>query len=225
MTIQFDTKDLMKTLQNTVGYGYGYIAGIESERLNFNRRLGNLIVAMLGKYIDTIARLSPERLHHVYEWGETGVESARLFQFNMVPTISTITITGSFLASGSVSASGGQPFTNKAEIMENGIEIIIEPKESSVLAFEADGETVFVNTQVTIEHPGGPEVEGAFGETVDEFLNGYVQSEVIRKIVKDMETANEFTDSFAQGTRVGASAGKKAGKKYMSLPEVIDEFI
>ena len=35
-----------------------------------------------GEYIDAQARMKPKSLHHVYEWKQTGQDSARLFKLS-----------------------------------------------------------------------------------------------------------------------------------------------
>ena len=65
-----------KILKNTVKYSEGFMDGINLKRMEFNYQLANFTSIALGKYIDSQARMNPLRLHHVYEWGKAGNQSA-----------------------------------------------------------------------------------------------------------------------------------------------------
>lgn len=222
MTVSLDFTDLILKLENTVKYSMGFVTAIEQERLAFNTKLGEVIVVMLEKYIDSQASLSPERLHHVYEWGQAGNPSARLFDFNMLATATTIKLDGRFRQSSSIPPSGGAPFENKASVMESGASITITPKDGGVIAFDVDGETVFTSSEVFVEHPGGPEVSGAFAATVEGFLLGYVKAEVILPIFRSMSTPKEFKRYFPAGVKSGFQTGQMAGREYMRIKGGID---
>ena len=216
--VTFNFTDLVTKLESAVQYSMGFVAAVEQERLSFNTKLGEVIKTMLERYIDSQASLSPERLHHVYEWGQAGDPSARLFDFNMVATATHITLHSTFRQSQSASPSGGAPFADKATVMESGASITITPKDSGVIAFDVDGETVFTSSEVFIEHPGGPEVSGAFRETVEGFLRGYAKSEVILPIFRSMATPQEFKRYFPSGVKGGGYAtGLIAGREYMRI--------
>lgn len=216
MTVSFDFTELSRKLNNVVKYGVGFVGAVEQERLAFNAKLGSVIVVLLGKYIDSQASLSPERLHHVYEWGQVGNPGARLYDFNMVATASHIKLDGTFRSSQSIPLSGGSPFVDKASVMEGGMSVTITPKESGVLVFDVDGETVFTSSEVFVEHPGGPEVAGAFRETVEGFIQGYAKSEILLPVFTSMLTASEFVRYFPAGVNGGGTAtGQKAGRAYM----------
>lgn len=213
--IEFDVDDLVRTVQNVVSYGTGFVGEVESRRLWFNTELGNLIKQMLGEYIDAQARLDPSRLHHVYEWGQAGNESARLFEFSMTATTEIITLRGSFLPS----TSGEQPFHDKAQVMESGASVTIQPKHSEVLVFEDDGETIFVTGSIYVEHPGGPDVAGSFADTIEDFIDGYLNVAFIKPILNKMSEMTEFSRYFSAGAKGGSSVGKRAARQYMSLKE------
>ena len=66
MTVNIDITDLMVKLNNIVDYTEGFLVEIQKERVAFNKALGDHIVVLLGQYIDSMARVSPESLHHVY---------------------------------------------------------------------------------------------------------------------------------------------------------------
>ena len=217
---RFDSKEINKILGNTVQYGYGFLEGADVGQIEFNTQLGHFTTEALGKYIDTMARMHPQELHHVYEWNQVGNEGSRLFKLSSRATKRTITITGQFLPSKSIPDGGREAFKDKANVMENRIEVVIEPKNSDVLAFEVDGETVFTRNAIYIASPGGEAVAGSFGHTVDMFFTDYFTNAFLRSsgVFQHLESAKEFTNSFAAGTRSGKATGILAGRKYMTMP-------
>ena len=217
MTVNIDITDLMVKLNNIVDYTEGFLVEIQKERVAFNKALGDHIVVLLGQYIDSMARVSPESLHHVYEWGQVGDESGRLFDFDMVATDSNIRLIGNFLESSSVGPTATEPFVDKARIMEQGIEVVIEPKNAEALVFEDDGETVFVTTSVTVEHPGGEAVVGSFQNAVESFFTSYVSKEILRPLFNKMSRAREYKRLFSAGARSGRRAGQQAARRYMNV--------
>ena len=220
INFKMNSKELNKKLNNVVQYSNGFFEGVEMERIHFNRILGGYTAEALGYYIDSKARSNPDSLHHIYEWNRVGDKVARLFSFNVNATKSNISFLGKFMPSKSVSENSSQPFTNKAEIMENKIAITIEPKNSDVLVFEDDGELVFTASSVYIANPGGDKVAGSFGSVVDEFFSVYFTNSVLAPVVKDLENIREFTDKFSQGSKSGRSVGVSAGRKYMTIKGV-----
>ena len=221
--VKINNKDLNKKLNNVVKYSNGFVDGVEINKIILMNRLGEYVVDVLGKYIDAQARGNPDALHHVYEWGATGNQGARLFKMNAAATKTIIMINGSFLPSSSVSDTATEPFVDKANIMENGIGITIEPKDSDVLAFEANGETVFTMNSVYVANPGGDGVAGSFGKVVEEFFNVYFTRMLLKPFLDELSTAEEFVQYFAQGARSGYPVGVKAGQRYLDSAGVIIE--
>lgn len=223
LSVRLDTKEFNKILSNSVQYSYGFLDGIEMERIEFNRFLGGYATEALGKYIDAKARLNPQSLHHVYEWRMVGKENARLFKFNVKANQSTINITGDFLQSKTQTLNSDYIFQDKANIMENSIAVTIEPKKSNVLVFESDGETVFTTKSIFISHPGGDEVAGSFGKTVDDFFSNYFTNALLKPLINDLETADEYIKDFREGTKSGKKIGVRAGRKYLKVSGVVFE--
>lgn len=218
LTAKFDSRDLIKKIKNSVSYSEGFLDGIKMQTINFNQQLGEFTVDILNKYIDARARSNPAALHHVYEWDRVGNEGARLFEITSSASKNIIRFTGSFLPSKSISQNSSEPFTDKANIMENAIEVVIEPRNSDVLAFESDGEMVFTRNSIYIDHPGGDEVAGSFGKVIDDFFTTYFTNAMLDPLLKELSTAKEFSQSFAAGARSGSAVGVRAGKKYLTLP-------
>lgn len=215
LRVKVDSKQINKTLENAVSYSYGFLDGAEIDQILFNKRLGEYTADALCLYIDAQARSNPEAFHHVYEWGSAGNKNSRLFEIKSSASKRIITFTGAFLQSKVPSPTSDEIFYDKASVMENGIEIVVEPKFSDVLAFEVDGEMVFTTNSVFIANPGGSEVEGSFGRAVDNFFDVYFTKSLLRPFMKKLSNPVEFSQSFAAGARVGRSAGITAGKRYI----------
>jgi hypothetical protein len=206
---------LNSILNNAVSYSYGFLDGVDIEQIVFNQELAKYTIEALNKFIDSNARMSPEALHHVYEWGQVGNAGSRLFQLKSKVSKRVIHIYGDFLPSKSVSGENSEPFVNKAEVMENGISVTIEPVNSDVLVFEDEDGLVFTSDSIYVEHPGGDSVAGSFGRVVDEFFEVYFTNSLLRPFIASLGNPVQYAQSFAAGTRGGASVGVRAGRKYL----------
>lgn len=221
--VKFNVAELEKVLKNSVQYSRGFLEGAELNMIVFNKKLSDIAAEALKRYIDSRARMSPESLHHVYEWGRVGDPSARLFEIDCQATKNTISIFGKFLPSSSISENSEEPFVDKARVMENKIAIEIEPRSTNVLAFDVDGQTVFTVNSVFIANPGGDAVAGSFGRVVDEFFDVYFNTTLLRQsgIFDNLKYPKEFSQYFgsvASGNARGA--GLNAGRKYMDIEGV-----
>lgn len=215
LSVKIDTKQINAILGNTVSYSYGFLNGLEVDQIFFNQKLGEYAVDALGYFIDSVARSEPNSLHHVYEWGKVGMKNSRLFEINAKASKRQIVFSGSFLPSKSTSPTSNTPFVDKANVMENSIEVVVSPKNSKVLVFEVDGETVFTSESVYIANPGGDEVAGSFGRVVESFFDNYFTVSLIKPFMKKLENPIEFANSFPSGVKSGRPAGIAAGKKYI----------
>ena len=216
LRVRMESRELNKILNNTVSYSYGFLNGVDMNQITFNQRLGEFTESALGKYIDAKARMDPSALHHVYEWDQVGNEGARLFKLTSRASKRVIHIEGNFLRSGSVSGSSSEPFYDKAEVMENGISVTISPKNSGVLVFEDEGETVFTTNDIYVAHPGGDAVAGSFGRTVDEFFDVYFTNHLLKPFIAALAKPNAYARNFPAGTRGGAPVGNKASLEYLN---------
>jgi hypothetical protein len=220
LNVKFESEDFNKKMKNLVLYSNGFLRGAESNRQAFNSDLGEYSVEVLKKFIDSKARMSPESLHHVYEWGQAGNPAGRLFEINSNATRTSINFYGKFLSSNSISDNSSEPFVQKAQIMENAILIEISPKSSNVLAFEADGESVFTADSIYISNPGGDEVAGSFGRVIEEFFDSYYTNTVLMQsgIMKKLSVPAEYSQGFSSGILGGGfNVGKQSGKKYLTM--------
>jgi hypothetical protein len=215
--VKMDTIELSNVLKNTVKYSQGFLKGVELDRIRFMVELAQYIKETLDLYIDAQARGNPSALHHVYEWGQVGSQSGRLFEIDAIPSLEIIRFSGKFLPSSSISDTATEPFVDKANIMENAISITISPRFSDYLVFEDGGQTIFTMNEITIAHPGGDGVAGSFGRTVESFFGNYLTNAIMQPFLRDLATAEEYVQYFPQGAKGGGfSVGVKAGKLYLS---------
>lgn len=223
LRVKVDSKKVNKTLENAVSFSYGFLDGIEIDQILFNKKLGEYVEQALGLYIDSEARANPDALHHVYEWGMVGEKNGRLFEFKSTASKRVITFSGKFLQSKIPSPSSDNIFYDKANVMENKIEVVVSPKNSDILSFEIDGEQVFTTNSIYIANPGGDEVAGSFGRIVENFFDVYFTKTLLRPFMKKLNNPIEFTQAFGAGARIGRSAGINAGKKYIRSAGTIIE--
>lgn len=221
-TVKFDGRKMSKTLKNSIKYSEGFLDGVDIKSIDFNNQLADFTSLALKKYIDSQARMNPLKFHHVYEWGKAGNASSRLFDFDTKVSKKTVTIIGSFLPSKSISETSSEPFRDKANIMENSIQVVIEPKNSNVLVFEDKGETVFTTNAIYIDHPGGDEVAGSFGDTVNNFFENYFTNGLLKPLIDKLSNPVDFSKSFPSGARTGRGAGINAGKQYLNIKEIVE---
>lgn len=213
--VRFDSKQINNSLGNAVSYSYGFLDGIEVDQIFFNKRLGDYTVEALGLYIDAQARMNPDALHHVYEWNAIGSPTQRLFEIESKASKRVIHFYGKFLPSTSVSETSTEPFTDKANIMENSISIMVEPKNSDYLVFQSDGETIFTTKSVYIENPGGDAVAGSFGRVVDDFFDNYFTNALLRPLISQLSNPKEYGKFFSAGVKNGRGTGFNAGRAYL----------
>ena len=213
--VKIDTLELNRILKNSVDYSTGYLTGIQETKNTFYKELAECVIDTLNKYIDSQARIDPEKLHHVYEWNMLGKESGRLFEFKSILQKNGIRIDGKFLKSTTISPNSNEPFADKAYVMENAITVEISPKNSDVLVFESGDQTVFTANTIYVEHPGGPHVENGFGDTINNFFENYFTHAILQPILNKLSRPNEYEKNFVAGTRVGKSVGIKTGKEYL----------
>lgn len=155
----------------------------------FRTTIFNQIEKDFGEYVDSQARVKPKSLHHVYEWDKTGVSSARLFNLYTINTDGlSFKINYNFKPSKSSVPSKDKKqkkkyvFSNKAEVMEQGIPVIIRPRSAERLVFELDGETVFMpkGTSVAVKRPGGAQATNQFSLSYGRYFGGQLVNASIK---------------------------------------------
>lgn len=217
MRAQVDDKAFIKQMNNIVQYGIGFVEGIQTNKPVLLKQLGLEIQELASQYVDANARVSPQELHHVYEWYQTGSPSGRLFNITYTLTGRGLSFGSTFSQSKSVKNGSNVPFYDKARIMEQGTAVTISPKQSDVLAFEVDGEQVFTKKSVTVTNPGG-NVSGAFEDTFNEFFRRYLSQSFLEVtgLAKHFKNPVIFKQNFAAGAAGGKSVGVRTGQRLMA---------
>jgi hypothetical protein len=206
--VKFNAKDLMETLKNTVQYTEGFLKELKNQEPNIAKKVGDLSIEVFYEYLDSLARTHPGMLHHVYEWGQVGSSSDRLYELRQSFGRQSSTITVDFLDSNSVSSTGTQPFYDKARIMEEGIPVVVTEKEASVLFFEIDGEEFFRRGPIYIANPGGSETRGSFLKAFNEFYTKYFTQFYLESIgfYKHFSNPQEFSKNFRNAVKNSGSS-------------------
>ena len=141
ISLKFNTAAFNKEMKNIMDYSFGFVEGLEYGKAEMYRNLGPEITDIVYSYIDSNARVSPQTLHHIYEWSKTGSPDARLYDINYTISNLGLSFVSTMKQSTSVKDGSSVPFYNKAKIMEEGTPVTIKPKKASVLVFEDGGET------------------------------------------------------------------------------------
>lgn len=224
ISASFDDKVFMKEMKNILDFAAGYIEGAQRAKPTMMKNIGYKIKEVLYAYIDSTARMEPQRLHHVYEWYKVGSPDARLYDLNCTVSGAGLTVSYTFSQSKSVHGGSNVPFYNKATIMENGTPITITPKNAQVLVFDQDGKTIFTKQPVHISEPGGPAVHGAFAETLKVFFNSYLTQAFLEVtgIRSQLQDQSDFKNAFPSSKVGGYYLGLVTGEKWISKVGTIE---
>lgn len=216
IAVRFDNRQFMKDMNNIIEYSAGFIDGIELGKKEFLNNLGFAVEDAAGSFIDTMAKLDPQRLHHVYEWYRTGSSDARLFDIKYTISNLGLSFTSAFRQSSTIKDGSRVPFYNKAEIMESGQSVTIAPRESTVLAFDINGETIFTKNPVTVDNPGG-NVQGQYANVFDMFFSKYFSQSFLKVsgLYDYFDNPRVFKDNLRRGKRSGRSQGLTTGYRWV----------
>jgi hypothetical protein len=217
MLLTTSTKSFEKQLDNIIKYSSGFLDGVQKGKTSFLKALGQATITSMAQYVDAQARSNPSALHHIYEWNRVGSPSARLFDLHYTISNLGLSIGGTFSQSRTVKDDSNVPFYDKAKIMEKGIPVTITPKKR-VLAFEVGGRTVFTPNSVTVNNPGGNEVQGSFENTVDEFIRFYFKQSFLRAsgIYDYIKKPVLYKKEFKSGSKLGRSKGFQTGFRWIA---------
>jgi hypothetical protein len=221
----FDDKEFLKQMNNLVDYSLGYVDGVKRGKTKLLENLGDSVINSLKQFIDSNARVSPEALHHVYEWGMTGSPEARLYDIHYTISNLGLSFRSTFRQSSSVQEGSLEPFYNKAKIMEDGIPVRIEPRQSSVLAFNDDGKEVFTPNPVTVSNPGGAETTGSFEKIFDSFFANYFSQAFLRSsgILDYINNPVLYKNNLRAGLRSGRSTGFETGYRWIANAGMVNK--
>jgi hypothetical protein len=216
--ISLDTKGFIKDMNNIVEYSLGFLDGVNKGKSKFLSSVGVNSIDLLKSYVDANARVNPEMLQHVYEWGRTGSPSARLFDIDYTVSNLGLSLMATFRQSSSIKPGSNVPFYNKAYIMENGIPVTIAPKKSKVLVFEDGGETVFTKSPVNVSNPGGVMAENGFEKTFNSFFTRYFTQSFLRAsgIADYLENPTVFSRGLPAGKKFGKNQGIQTGYRWIA---------
>ena len=218
MQVKFDNKKFAKQMNNIVNYSFGFFEGAEKGKTVFLDNLGKDTIEALKVFIDTNARMDPQAMHHVYEWGKTGMASQRLFTINHTVSNLGLSIKSNFKQSTSIKQGSLVPFYNKARIMEDGKPVIIKPRNASVLSFNVGGDQVFTKNPVNVSNPGGDWVQGSYEKTFDNFMNYYFKQTFLRAsgIYDHLSNPTVYKKNLRAGSNAGKQKGKEVGYRWIT---------
>ena len=218
ITARIKGDNVIKMLKNSVEYTGSFASELKKNQDILNKKVGEESIDAFYDYLDGLARSHPGMLHHVYEWGNVGNPTERLFELTMTSNRTSAVIDAQFLESRVPSPTSTEPFYDKAEIMEDGRTVTINQVEADVLFFEIDGEEFFRSGPIIIANPGGEATRGSFLQAFDEFYGSYFTEVHLKAIRFYQYFANPkvFEKYFASATKGGASSkGRKAALSWI----------
>jgi len=218
ITARIKGDNVIKMLKNSVEYTGSFASELKKNQDILNKKVGEESIDAFYNYLDGLARSHPGMLHHVYEWGNIGNPTERLFELTMTSNRTSAVIDAQFLESRVPSPTSTEPFYDKAEIMEDGRTVTINQVEADVLFFEIDGEEFFRSGPIIIANPGGEATRGSFLQAFDEFYGSYFTEVHLKAIRFYQYFANPkvFEKYFASATKGGASSkGRKVALSWI----------
>ncbi len=214
--IKLNMTEFNKTMNQALGYSEGFVNGAVQNQQYLNEQIAEIIKEQFYEYVDSVARLEPDRFHHVYEWGQVGTDAGRLFRIEAFSGQQSIRFVTDFLQSTSTSPTATEPFVEKASVMEEGSLITLTPKDGGVLAFQTEeGDTVFTPNEIRIEDPGGPGVRGAFAAVTKEFFENYLNSTLVRDLKLRLSTPVPFEQGWSKN--MNYSTGQRRSRQWLTI--------
>lgn len=208
MKVITDSRKFKQEMNNIMEYSFGFLEGMQRGKRALYYSLGPQISEYASEFIDANARVAPQLLHHVYEWEQVGSPKARLFDISFTVSNIGLTFKTSFKQSTSIKNGSNVPFYNKAEIMEKGIAVTIEPKKANALHFQIDGEDVFTKNPVVVENPGG-KTQGQFENVINNFFGNYFRQSFLK--ASGLQEHFKYPKVYKQNIRAGKLQGRSAG--------------
>lgn len=211
--VRIDSKKAMKVLNNVVRYSEGFIKETEAKESYVASKLAGASINGFYQYLDTLARTNPGMLHHVYEWGQVGNPEARLVELKKAVSGGRASIDADFLTSSSTPEGGTEPFYEKAQVMEDGVPVVINEVNAQALFFQIGGEEFFRVGPIVVENPGGEATRGSFVRAFEEFYNVYFDQMYLRAIrfYDHFKDARPYARNFSAATK--SSNAYAMGKK------------
>jgi hypothetical protein len=217
LRVVMDSKQFQKELNNIMQYSTGFIEGIQKGKSAFYLGLAPKIAEMASQFVDVNSRMSPELLHHIYEWEKVGSPEARLFDIDYKISGVGITFTSSLKQSSSIKNGSNVPFYNKAKIMEEGMGVTIRPKRANALRFEIDGQEVYTSREVRVDNPGG-QTQGQFKKVLNNFFGVYFRQSFLNSsgLLQYFKSPQVYSKNLNSAKRGGRSLGLKTGYQWVA---------
>lgn len=213
----FDIKSFESKMQGVIDYSVGFLEGVQGGKPKFLQNFAIDVIETLKSYIDSNAKVSPQFLHHVYEWNNVGSPNARLFDISYIMSGNGLSINSTFRQSNTIKDGSRVPFYNKAEIMENGTPVTIKPTKAQALSFTKNGEKIFTKKPVTVTNPGG-QTQGQYANVFDSFFNQYFTQAFLRTsgILDYLENPENFISGLKTGARATKISGYNNGYRWIT---------
>jgi len=217
LKVIMDSRQFQKEINNIVNYSTGFLEGVQKGKTELYMSLAPKISEMASQFIDANAKMSPELLHHIYEWEKVGSPSARLFDIDYTISSAGITFTSSLKQSSSIKQGSNVPFYNKATIMEQGVGVTIRPKRASVLRFEIDGQEVYTSQEVRVDNPGG-QTQGQFDKVISNFFGVYFRQSFLNSsgLLQYFNSPKVYKKNISAAKRGGRALGIKTGYQWVA---------
>jgi len=132
-----------------------------TNKQKINRGAAFIIKNYFNEYMDSNSRQNSKAYHHVYEFNKVGERNSRLFKATVTDTVDGAVLSFNFTQARNPNKQG-YAFPNKAEVMENGETLIINPKRGKYLKYRLEDGRFVTSTQSVVENPGGDYVQGSF---------------------------------------------------------------
>ena len=218
MKVKFDDTQFLKEMNNVIDYSFGFLEGIQAGKRAFLDNIGKGSVEVMKEFVDSMARVDQQLLHHVYEWNQTGSPNARLFDISYTVSNLGLSLKSTFRQSTSIKAGSKVPFFNKAKLMEDCVPVRIVAKQAEVLSFiDDDGTEVFTKKPIYVENPGGEMVQGSFERVLDMFINNYFSQSFLNSsgILDKLKDTSIYKKNLSSGAKLGKSRGKEIGYRWI----------
>jgi len=217
LKVVMDSRQFQKEINNILNYSTGFLEGVQKGKAALYTSLAPKIAEMASQFIDANAKMSPELLHHIYEWHKIGSPEARLFDIDYQISGAGITFTSSLKQSSSIKQGSNVPFYNKAMIMEQGVGVTIKPKKANVLRFEIDGQEVYTSREVRVENPGG-QTQGQFDKVISNFFGVYFRQSFLNSsgLLQYFKFPQDYKKNMSAAKRGGRSLGIKTGYQWVA---------
>jgi len=214
--MRINSRQFAKDMDNIMQYSFGFLEGVQRGKKAFYNVLGPQIAELASQFIDSNSKVSPDLLHHIYEWERVGSPKARLFDITPIVSNLGITFNSSLRQSQSIKKGSKVPFYNKAQIMEDGVAVTIRPVRAQALRFEIGGEEIYTSNEVTVENPGG-QTQGQFKNAVANFFGVYFRQSFLQAsgIQQYLENPIVYKKNLQKGKARGKVEGIKTGYRWI----------